>query len=178
MILKTKSFAIRQYTPDDVDNLAKYFSHPQVLRPVLGKTKKYGPADARQYILKKLRQYQRKSLRSAPGTESRGYAITKNGHLIGGLGFTDFGETAEIGYWLAKPYWGQGIMSRVVGKFVLYLRKKYRYKRIQAKVFPFNQASIKVLRKNHFQFDVRLVNSHKIGKGKFLDDLVYVKTFR
>lgn len=38
--------------------------------------------------------------------------------LIGGCGFdgVDIGKShrAEIGYWLAKPYWGRGIMTQVV----------------------------------------------------------------
>jgi ribosomal-protein-alanine N-acetyltransferase len=33
-------------------------------------------------------------------------------HLIGGIGFDGFqvgkSHRAEIGYWLAKPFWGQG----------------------------------------------------------------------
>jgi RimJ/RimL family protein N-acetyltransferase len=38
--------------------------------------------------------------------------------LIGGCGFDSLqigkSHRAEIGYWLAKPYWGQGIMTDVV----------------------------------------------------------------
>ena len=38
--------------------------------------------------------------------------------LIGGLSFTDFeagkSHRAELGYWLAKPFWGRGIMTEVV----------------------------------------------------------------
>src|SRR5262249_48204953 len=42
----------------------------------------------------------------------------ENAFLIGGCGFDGFqvGEShrAEIGYWLAKPYWGRGTMTAVV----------------------------------------------------------------
>src|SRR5262249_58936836 len=38
--------------------------------------------------------------------------------LIGGCGFDGFqlghSHRAEIGYWLARPYWGRGIMTAVV----------------------------------------------------------------
>ena len=39
-----------------------------------------------------------------------------SGKLIGGFGFDGLtsGHRAEIGYWLAKPYWGCGIMTDVV----------------------------------------------------------------
>ena len=47
------------------------------------------------------------------------WAIRKeDGLLIGGCGFDGFqvgkSHRAEIGYWLAKPYWSRGIMTVVV----------------------------------------------------------------
>jgi RimJ/RimL family protein N-acetyltransferase len=40
------------------------------------------------------------------------------GALIGGCGFDGFqvgqSHRAEVGYWLAKPFWGRGIMTAVV----------------------------------------------------------------
>ncbi len=44
--------------------------------------------------------------------------------LIGGLSFTDFeagkSHRAELGYWLAKPFWGRGIMTEVVRRLCLH----------------------------------------------------------
>ena len=41
-----------------------------------------------------------------------------DGALIGGCGFDGFqagkSHRAEVGYWLAKPFWGRGIMTAVV----------------------------------------------------------------
>lgn len=176
MIFKTTSFTIRCYTLADVDELARSFGRPEILRPVRGRSGRYTRADARKYIKKKMRQYQRKNLAHQKGSESRGYAIERQGQLIGGVGFTDFGDTAEIGYWLAKPHWGQGIMTQVIRELMKYLRKKYGYRKFQAKVFPFNLPSARVLQKNGFHFDVRVVNSVRMGR-RFLDDLVFVKNF-
>jgi RimJ/RimL family protein N-acetyltransferase len=43
---------------------------------------------------------------------------TADDALIGGCGFDDFragkSHRAEVGYWLAKPFWGRGIMTAVV----------------------------------------------------------------
>src|SRR5258708_5641683 len=54
-------------------------------------------------------------------TEERGepvhFAIRDaENRLVGGCGFDGLvvGQHAEIGYWLAKPYWGRGIMTAVV----------------------------------------------------------------
>src|SRR5437762_1895450 len=43
---------------------------------------------------------------------------TSDKALIGGCGFNEFqvgkSHSGEIGYWLAKPLWGRGIMTAVV----------------------------------------------------------------
>ena len=64
----------------------------------------------------------------------------------------------------------------MVREFVTYLRKKYHFTRFEAKVFIFNRASTRVLEKNHFRFEGRLVKDVKIGR-RHLDHLLYAKTF-
>ncbi len=177
MFIRTTSFTIREYTLADMNDLARGFGQSQVLRAVHGRIGKYTRADAKKYITKKIHQYKHKSLVRKKGSESRGYAIERQGKLIGGIGFTDFGDAAEIGYWVAKPYWGQGIMTRVIRVFIGHLRKKYHYHSFQAKVFPFNLSSVRVLQKNGFRFDVRIVKSVRVG-NQSLDDLVFVKNYR
>jgi [ribosomal protein S5]-alanine N-acetyltransferase len=60
---------------------------------------------------------------SAKITQQQGQPVhfairTGDDSLIGGCGLNDFeigkSHRAEIGYWLAKPLWGQGIMTAVV----------------------------------------------------------------
>src|SRR5215813_7451508 len=49
----------------------------------------------------------------------------QNGLLIGGCGFHGIDNAnphrAEIGYWLAKPYWGRGITTAVVRRLCAHL---------------------------------------------------------
>jgi len=75
-----------------------------------------------------------------------GWAIRNEaGLLIGGIRFEDveIGKThrAEIGYWLAKPYWGQGIMTAVVKKACEFAFSELGLAKITAQVFAFNTAS-------------------------------------
>ncbi len=177
MVLKTKSFTIRRFTLSDIDELVRSFGQSEILRAVRGKTWKYARTDAKKYVAEKLKQYKRKKLITKNGeTETLGYAIKTGGRLIGGIGFTAFGHKAEIGYWLAKPYWGRGMMAKMVREFVTYLRKKYHFTRFEAKVFIFNRASTRVLEKNRFRFEGRLVKNVKIGR-RYLDHLLNAKTF-
>lgn len=58
----------------------------------------------------------------AAATEQHGepvhFAIREGDSMIGSIGFDGLtkGHKAEIGYWLAKQWWGRGIMTAVVGK--------------------------------------------------------------
>ena len=54
--------------------------------------------------------------------------------LIGEVGAMDLikSEQAEIGYWLAKPYWGQGLMPKVVRCFCEFTFARFQLQRIHA----------------------------------------------
>ncbi len=94
--------------------------------------------------------------------------------LIGGFSFDTLieGHRAEIGYWLARPYWGQGIMPAVVSAACEFAWHRWRLVRIMARVFDFNHASARVLEKCGFQFE-GLFPKHYLKAGKFIDGRGY-----
>jgi ribosomal-protein-alanine N-acetyltransferase len=94
--------------------------------------------------------------------------------LIGGCGFDglSYGHRAEIGYWLAKPLWGQGIMTDVVRSACAFAIEEWKLVRITAHVFVSNKASARVLEKSGFEFEGLLRKHHK-KDGKFLDSKLY-----
>lgn len=67
------------------------------------------------------------------------------GGLIGGIGFhgdSKWGNHAqEIGYWLGKPYWKNGIMAKVLKRFCQYGFDELGLVRITAHIFKGNDAS-------------------------------------
>src|SRR5262249_9302862 len=68
-----------------------------------------------------------------------GWAIRNQEELlIGGCGFDEFqvgkSHRAEIGYWLAKPYWGQGIMTAVVRRLCMFGFSEFGLVKITAHV--------------------------------------------
>jgi ribosomal-protein-alanine N-acetyltransferase len=94
--------------------------------------------------------------------------------LIGGCGFDGlaYGHRAEIGYWLAKPYWGKGIMTSVVRSACEHAFAEWRMVKITAHVFSFNVASARVLEKCGFELE-GLLRKHHLKDGKFLDSKLY-----
>ena len=102
------------------------------------------------------------------------FAIREGDSLIGGIGFDNLvkGHRAEIGYWLARPYWGRGIMTDVVQTVCAYAINKWQLVRITAHVFLFNRASARVLEKSGFEVEGILRKHHQKG-GEFLDSSLY-----
>jgi len=92
--------------------------------------------------------------------------------LIGGCGFdgVQVGKShrAEIGYWLAKPYWGQGVMTAVVQRACEFVFAKFGLVKIVAHVHADNAASARVLEKCGFQQEGYL-RKHCLKDGKYLD---------
>jgi len=79
---------------------------------------------------------------------------------------------AEIGYWLAPAYWGQGIMTDAVRTYVGYAFDELNLLRLTAHVFEFNAASARLLEKNGFKLEGRL-RKHLRKDGALLDALSY-----
>jgi ribosomal-protein-alanine N-acetyltransferase len=95
-----------------------------------------------------------------------------NDALIGGCGFDGFqvgkSHRAEIGYWLAKPYWGRGIMTAVVQGVCRHAFEDFDLEKITAHVFVHNLASARVLEKCAFQQE-GFLRKHFLKDGQFLD---------
>lgn len=98
------------------------------------------------------------------------------GEIIGGIGFYR-GEpkaehSREIGYWLAAPYRGQGIMTNAVRKIAEYAHQEFGAYRIVATVFEENIASIRVLEKVGFQ-EEGFLRKRFVKNGQALDVHLY-----
>jgi RimJ/RimL family protein N-acetyltransferase len=83
------------------------------------------------------------------------WAITlcDNDGLIGMVGLTpeEGAHTAELGYWLAKPYWARGIASEAARRVVEFGFDSLAMPYITADYFLSNPASGRVLRKLGFE---------------------------
>jgi ribosomal-protein-alanine N-acetyltransferase len=98
-------------------------------------------------------------------------------YLIGAIGFLEgfqIGKShrAEIGYWLAKPYWGRGIMTDVVRTLCEFAFTEFALVKITAEVFAPNAASARVLEKCGFVQEGYL-RQHYMKDGQFRDAKIF-----
>ncbi len=81
---------------------------------------------------------------------------------------------AEMGYFIGEPFWGKGIASKAIKLMVDYTFNNFNIIRIEAGVFDFNKASMRVLEKNGFYLES--INKNAVLKnGKIIDDYTWVK---
>ena len=106
------------------------------------------------------------------------FAIEVDGKAVGSIGIypqTDIhGKNAEMGYWLAEVYWGQGIMEKVIREIVEYGFQTFDIVRIFARPFSTNLKSQRVLEKAGFTLEARLKKAI-FKNGEFMDELIYAK---
>ncbi len=106
----------------------------------------------------------------------RSFAIASANEPIGGIGLI-LGEdvsrhSAELGYWLAEPFWGRGIASDAVRSLTEYAFERFRLKRIFATPFAGNVASERVLVKAGYSREGVLRNA-VIKDGVVRDQVMY-----
>jgi|SRR3989339_10281 len=102
----------------------------------------------------------------------------KNKKLIGGCGFQmkyrRNSKKDEIGYWIARPFWNKGIITKVVNKLSEIGFKKFGLKRIEATIFIHNDASCRVLEKAGFKLEGVFRKAVKKG-NRLIDVKLYHK---
>ena len=134
--------------------LLEHFKAKEIYNSTLNIPYPYSEADADQWLNRRMENIQRQDKEVT-------FAIRKDdGEMIGVVGADSFeigaSHRAEIGYWLARPYWGQGIMTDAVRAYVQYAFDDLKLLRLTAHVFPFNVGSARVLEKNRFKLEGRL----------------------
>ncbi len=106
------------------------------------------------------------------------WAIAVDGDLAGGIG-VDLGEgvdakTGHFGYWLGRAYWGRGIMTAACGVVSDLVLNRFGLVRLEARVFAWNPASMRVLEKCGFEREGVLRRS--ICKdGEVIDAVLYAR---
>lgn len=137
------------------NNLRNYFPHP------------YTEADGKDWFAKVI------------GAEPvLNFAIDLDGQAVGGIGVICnadvYALSAEIGYWIGEPYWGQGIATEAIRQMTEYVFYYFDIIRIYAEVFENNKASMRALEKNGYYLEG--VRRKAVFKNQVLmDDYIWVK---
>jgi tRNA-Thr(GGU) m(6)t(6)A37 methyltransferase TsaA len=168
------SYHISDITPEDKPAYLEHLKEKQIYDQTLSTPYPYTETHADWWI-----NHNIEAAKTQDG-QSLNWAIrrSQDDYLIGGIGFLGLkigkNHTAEIGYWLAKPYWNKGIMTEAVKIASNYGFAELELTRITANVFHFNIGSARVLEKSEFQCEGYL-RSHYKKDGKIFDGKLYAK---
>jgi [ribosomal protein S5]-alanine N-acetyltransferase len=106
------------------------------------------------------------------------WAIEVAGEAVGGIG-VDIGagvyaQSGHFGYWLGEPYWRRGIMTAAVRATSDYVLANLAVMRLEAPVFEWNPASMRVLEKSGFAREGVLRKS-VLKDGQLIDVVMYAR---
>jgi len=164
--IRGERVTLRAWKPSDASPLARHANNANIARQLRDRfPHPYTIADARQFI---------QSVAGAKPTTL--FAIVVEGEAVGSVGFFPGADverfSAEIGYWLAEPYWGRGITVEA-----LQLASKYAFEvcnvlRLFALPFADNAQSIRVLEKAGYTREA-VLRASSVKQGQIRDQALY-----
>lgn len=174
MRLELSKSVIRSFQVDDAGQLARSANNREIWRNVRDRfPHPYRREDATEFLSA--------VVASEPETT---FAIEVDGAVAGSIGFKLQNDvervSAEIGYWLAEPFWGRGIVTEAVGAITDWAFRQtfsidsdeVRLERIFALPYAWNPASGRVLEKVGFVLEGRLRHA-AIKDGELVDQLLF-----
>ena len=139
-------YGLRAWRMEDAPDLAASIGNRNVQRNLRdGIPFPYTQEDARSFIAETL---------AADPEQTFAFAVTADDRAVGSIGIFRQGNihfrTAELGYYIAEPFWGRGIATFAVRRACAYVFKHTDILRIFAEPFAYNTASCRVLEKCGF----------------------------
>ena len=166
MYHQIEHYIIRDWQMDDVASIVKYANNRKIWQNLRdGFPNPYSTHDAELFVT----QVNEANPRTA-------FAIASEFEAIGSIGLM-LGKdvhrfTAEMGYWLAEPFWGKGIMTQAVRFLTAWAFRSLKLHRISAEPYSTNLASHRVLEKAEFSCE-GVLRSSVFKDGKVLDQFLY-----
>ena len=166
--LTTERLVLRAFTLADAPDVQRYASDRDVAAMTLSIPHPYPDDGAEKWIGTHAVKYADGRLAS--------FAITErdSGALAGAIGLhlEPAHGRAELGYWIAKPYWGRGYATEAAQAMIAFGFGSLGLNKIHAAVFIKNQASDRVIRKIGMKWEGRL-REHDLKWGVYEDIDVY-----
>lgn len=162
------TIAIRPWRESDAPNLALALNNKNILNNLRdGLPYPYTQSDALDYIT---------AMRQADPDETFAFAITLDDTAVGSIGVfrqqNIHRQTAELGYYIAEPYWGKGAMTAAVKKACAYVFTHSDILRIYAEPFAHNAGSCRVLEKAGFRLE-GVLRQNAVKNGQVVDMKLY-----
>lgn len=159
-------FTLRPFTINDLNSFVKYANNPKIANNLTDKF-------PHPYTSEHGKMFIEKATKNNP---TNIFAIDINGEACGGIGIHPQEDVqrknAELGYWLAETFWGNGIISKAIPQIVEYGFKNFDITRIYARPYGTNIASQRVLEKAGFKLEGKFEKT-LFKNGEFLDEWIY-----
>ena len=169
-MLETKRLVLRLWEESDAEKLYEYAKDPDV-GPPAGWPPHTSVENSREII---------RNVLSVPET----YAVClKDGTPIGSVGLkmndhtdmTDREDECELGYWIGKPFWGQGLIPEASRELLRYAFEELNMRAVWCGYYEGNEKSHRVQQKLGFRYqytthdlDVALMNEKRTGHTSLL----------
>lgn len=169
-MLETKRLILRAWQESDAKNLYEYAKDPDVGPPA-----GWPPHTSVENSLEIIR-----NVLSAAET----YAVCrKDGKAIGSISLkfkgntdmTDRDDECEMGYWLGKPFWGQGLIPEAAGELLRYAFEELNMRAVWCGYYEGNEKSHRVQEKLGFVYhhtthdlEVPLLGEKRTGHASLL----------
>ena len=168
MNLDCGSSIVRDWRDGDREALLRFANNRRVWRNLKDRfPHPYGEAEADAWLA---------LAREHPGRT--GWAIEVDGLAVGGIGLVPgedvHAKSAHIGYWLGEPYWGRGIMTDAVRAVSDYAMTTLGFLRLEAPVYEWNPASMRVLEKCGFVRE-GVMRKSIFKDGQLIDCMLYAR---
>lgn len=161
-------FTLRRWAGDDAPALVKYANNKKIADNLRdGFPYPYTINDAWAFL---------QSFIDADESKSFCRAIDADGEAVGSIGifFKDdvYRRSAEIGYWLGEPFWGNGIVTAAIKLMCEEAFRRYDIVRIYAEPYAQNMASRRALEKAGFELE-GILRKSVYKNGDIFDSCVY-----
>ena len=142
----TERILLRRWQDSDAETLFKYASDPDV-----GPRAGWPPHKSVEESLEIIRTVFNAEGMWAVIWKESGEAIGCMGYLPASASNLKIAEDqAEVGYWIARPYWGKGICTEALRMVINYCFKEKGFTMLWGDYFPSNPASGRVMEKCGF----------------------------
>ena len=163
--MKTK---LRKWKMEDAQQLSEMLNNQKILANLRdGLSFPYTIDDAKEYI---------QAMLDADQDQTFAYAITDEERVIGSIGVfrkdNIHFQTAELGYYIAEPDWGQGHGTRAVKQIGELIFETTDIIRIFAEPFARNLGSCRILEKAGFQLE-GILRKNALKNGRTEDMKLY-----
>jgi ribosomal-protein-alanine N-acetyltransferase len=167
-VLSTPSLILRALRPSDLTDLYEYASDPEIDQYVPWEHYK-NIEEARENLNEFIEEYDK------DGLGAWGIEHCTDAKLIGIINTSiphRINRRVEVGYTIARPYWGKGYATEALQAVIQFGFEKMELVRMEAVVLPENIASVKVLEKAGMTFE-GILRSYQIWREQPRDLKMY-----